>query len=82
MKIELNDKNGLNARFTVEEPRSDFYIATCWIVDSGYQCDRVVKEFETYSAALAKMYSMALEYSLKHSNLYKSEFLGDIYEGL
>jgi len=67
-QIKLFSGTKLIAKFTVEEI-DDNFISTVWIVDDFFEVDRNVKDFETYSAALANMYKNALEFTIANSDL-------------
>lgn len=68
-EIYLYDGQVLRIKGTCEERSDGICIATCWQTDGCLEEDREVHEYETYSAALARMYEMVLEASLQYSNL-------------
>jgi len=62
--VKIMHRGELSKKFTVEERSDGTFIATYWNADAEYQVDRQVKEFETYSAALAHMYKQAFDASM------------------
>lgn len=68
-EVYLYDGNVLRLKLTCEERSDGICIATLWEPDMCLENDREVEEFETYSAALARMYEKGLERALQYSNL-------------
>lgn len=68
-EVYLYDGEVLRLKATCEERSDGICIATLWEPDVCLEEDREVEEFETYSAALARMYEKVLEASLQFSNL-------------
>ena len=56
-------------KFTVEERSDGMFISTEWDTYECLQVDRDVKEFETYSAALAFMFEAAMSFAVISSDL-------------
>lgn len=71
MILQLLDGKVLRAKFTVEERADGIFISTEWRPENGYEEDRLVEEFETYSGALCHMYEQALNEALCWTNLKK-----------
>ncbi len=67
MKLILKDVKVIIAKFTVESRTDGMFISTVWTQWLS-ENDRLVTEFETYSAALADMYKAALHITLDESD--------------
>jgi hypothetical protein len=64
--VLLKDGEVLRFKLTTEEYHNMFW-ATIWNPEIEYEFDKQSYPFETYSAALAAMYSLALDAALEYA---------------